>query len=215
MPRIAIYARVSTTDQHPEAQLHALRKYAARRGTDALEFVDHAVSGRRARRPALDALLAAVRRREVDAVACTKLDRIARSVRHLCGLAAELEALGVDLVVLDQAIDTSTPTGRLLFHVLAAIAEFEADLIRERTRDGLDAARRRGKRLGRPPVLSDRDRARVARLHGAGRSIRQIAKILGVGRSTVARLVHAGRRLCWEDDDIKLIKTPDGADGQG
>src|SRR3990172_6558068 len=112
MRRIALYARVSTADQTPEPQLHALREYAARRGLDAVEHVDRGASGARARRPALDRLLAAVHRREVDAVAVTKLDRLARSVRHLCELAADLDARGVALVVLDQGIDTTTPSGR-------------------------------------------------------------------------------------------------------
>ncbi len=116
-----------------------------------------------------------------------KLDRLARSVRHLTTLAAELEALGVDLVVVDQSIDTSTPSGRLLFHVLASIGEFERDLIRERTVAGLAAARRRGRKLGRPRRIDARTRARVLRLRKAGRSIREIAATLGVGRGTVGR----------------------------
>ena len=95
-----------------------------------MEYVDHGVSGAKDSRPALDEMLEAVRLRRVGAVVVTKLDRLARSVRHLITLAAELEALGVDLVVLDQAIDTGTPAGRLMFHVLGSIAEFERDLIR-------------------------------------------------------------------------------------
>ena len=148
--RIALYARVSTADQHPEIQLHALREYARARGLEAIEeFVDQGVSGAKDRRPALDQLLKDAQRRRFDLVACVKLDRLARSVRHLTTLAAEFEALGIGLVVLDQAIDTTTPSGRLLFHVLGAIAEFERDLIRERTAAGMRAARRRGKRIGR------------------------------------------------------------------
>ncbi len=119
MPKIALYARCSTAEQHPDAQLHELRVYARRRGAEAIEYVDLAESGAKDRRPGLDRLVAAARRRRIDAIACTTLDRLARSVRHLTALAAELEALGVDIVVLDQAIDTGTPTGRLLFHVLA------------------------------------------------------------------------------------------------
>ena len=110
--RVALYARVSTTDQHPEAQLDPLRAYATARGfTVAEEYVDHGVSGAKARRPALDQLMDDARRRRFDVVAVVKLDRVARSVRHLTALAAELEALGVDLVVLDQAIDTGPPLG--------------------------------------------------------------------------------------------------------
>ena len=122
-------------------------------------------------------------------LAITKLDRLARSVRHLTTLAAELEALGVGLVVLDQAIDTTTPAGRLLFNVLGSIAEFERDLIRERVTAGIAAARRRGQRFGRPGALTPEARDRLARLAAAGRSTREIAAILGASKSTVAREV--------------------------
>lgn len=189
MSRVALYARVSTRDQHPDAQLAPLREYAARRGAEAVEFVDHGVSGRKDRRPGLDALLQAARSREVDAIAVVKLDRLARSVRHLTELAAELEALGVDLVVLDQGIDTSTPAGRLMFNVLGAIGEFEADLIRDRVVAGLAAARRRGSKLGRPRALTDHQRDRLRRLHRLGKSQREIAEILGASKTTVHREV--------------------------
>jgi len=106
--------------------------------------------------------MADARRRRFDVLAITKLDRLARSVRHLTTLAAELEALGVGLVVLDQAIDTTTPAGRLLFNVLGSIAEFERDLIRERTTAGLAAARRRGATLGRPRAFGPRDAGPVS-----------------------------------------------------
>jgi len=117
MKRAAIYACVSTTEQTPENQLAVLRTFAAARGWAATEFVDHGVSGAKDRRPQLDAMLADVRRRKFDVVLITKLDRLARSTRHLVTLVAEFEALSVDLVVLDQAVDTTTPAGRLLFHV--------------------------------------------------------------------------------------------------
>ncbi len=197
MRKIALYARCSTAEQHPDAQLHELRDYARRRGAEAIEYVDRAESGAKDRRPGLDRLVAAARRRRIDAIACTKLDRLARSVRHLTALAAELEALGVDIVVLDQAIDTGTPTGRLLFHVLGAIAEFERDLCRERTRAGLAAARRRGKQLGRPRALdaAAAERARDLRHHGA--SVREVARALGVSLGTAHAAVRGlvrGRR---------------------
>ncbi len=193
MPRLALYARVSTRDQHPDAQLAELRAYARRRGAEAVEYVDHGLSGAKDRRPALDALVTAVSRREVGAVVVTKLDRIARSVRHLTQLAADLEELDVALVVLDQAIDTSTSSGRLLFHVLGSIAEFERDLIRERTAAGLAAARRRGRHSGRPRALNRRARARARRLRQSGHSIRAIAQKLGASKSAVARELAAAR----------------------
>lgn len=187
--RIALYARVSTLDQHVEPQLHALRGYAEARGFEiAGEYLDEGVSGAKDRRPALDRLVADARRRRFDVLAITKLDRLARSVRHLTTLAAELEALGVGLVVLDQAIDTTTPAGRLLFNVLGSIAEFERDLIRERTRAGLAAARRRGKRLGRPKAIRGHAAwATVERRIAEGASLGAVARELGVSRSTVSR----------------------------
>lgn len=187
MPAIALYARVSTSDQTTEPQLHALRQYAALRGGPAEEYVDAGVSGAKDRRPALDQLLADARRRKVSALVVTKLDRLARSTRHLANLGAELEALGVDLVVLDQSIDTGTPAGRLLFNVLGAIAEFERDLIRERVRAGMAAARRAGKPVGRPRAIGPREAARLRELLDAGESDRAIARTLGCGAATVAR----------------------------
>jgi DNA invertase Pin-like site-specific DNA recombinase len=127
------------------------------------------------------------RRRTFDVVACVKLDRLARSVHHLTSLGRELEALGIDLVVLDQAIDTSTPAGRLLFHVLGSIAEFERDLIRERTAAGMRAARRRAARIGRPEAAIDR----LALVQGirSGASVSELARRLGVSRPTICKLV--------------------------
>ena len=187
---IALYARVSTPDQHPEAQLCPLREYALRRGAEAREFVDHGVSGRRSRRPDLDHLLAAARRREVSAIVVVRLDRLARSLSHLAHLGEELGALGVELVSLAEGIDTASPTGRALFGMCGVFAQLEADLIRERTRAGLAAARRRGKRLGRPPALDRAAHARVRRLRASGRSLREIADILGASKSTIERAVR-------------------------
>lgn len=192
--RAALYARVSTQDQHPAAQLAPLRAHATARGWTAQEFVDHGVSGAKASRPALDALMTAARRRDVDAVVCSKLDRLARSTRHLLELAEEFQALGVALVVLDQSIDTSTPAGRLLFTVLGAIAEFERDLIRERTLAGLAAARARGSVPGRPPALAGPTLARARRLAASGHGVRAIARALGVSPSAVSRTLRGVSR---------------------
>ena len=154
------------------------------------EYVDHGVSGVMERRPALDALLAAARTRKIDAVVCVKLDRLARSVHHLVTLARELEALGVDLVAIDQAVDSTTPAGRLLFHVLGAIAEFERDLIRERVVAGLRRARAQGRRLGRPRRHKV-DPARAAAMRAEGLSLREIARALDLPPSAASAVARA------------------------
>src|SRR5215469_14318829 len=178
--RVAFYCRVSTSEQTTEPQIHALRAYAEARGLKiAAEYVDHGVSGAKDSRPALNRLQSDGRRRTFDVLAVTKLDRLARSVHHLTSLARELEALGIDLVVLDQSIDTSTPSGRFLFHTLAAVAELERDLIKERTAAGVAAARRRGAQFGRPRTLSPETVERVQRLREAGQSFRYIAQLIG------------------------------------
>jgi DNA invertase Pin-like site-specific DNA recombinase len=156
-PDLAFYARVSTDEQYPEAQLAELRAYAARRGAEGLEYVDHGVTGTRGRRPALDAMLAAVRRREFSAVVVVRLDRLARSLAHMAALGEELQALDVEMVSVTEGIDTSTPTGRALFGMCGVFAQLEADLIRERTKAGLAAARRRG----RPDARRGRSVARI------------------------------------------------------
>lgn len=176
----ALYARVSTTEQSPDNQLAALRTYArARNWTEVLEFIDFGVSGSSERRPALDQMLRLVRARRVDVVIVTKLDRLARSTHHLVTLGREFDALGVHLVVLDQAMDTTTPSGRLLFHVLAAIAEFERDLIRERVTVAVRRARDLGRRLGRPPI-HELDIGRARELRERGLSFQAIARTFGV-----------------------------------
>ncbi len=184
--RVALYARCSTADQTVDLQLDGLRDYAKVRGFDVVgEYIDEAQSGAKARRPALDRLLADAHRRRFDAVAVWRLDRLARSVRHLVNVAGDLESLGVDLIALDQGIDTSTSAGRFLFHTLAAVGELERDLIRERTIAGVAAARRRGKRLGRPRVHVPLSRAQS--LLAEGRSMAAVARELGVSRSSLHR----------------------------
>ncbi len=188
--KAALYARVSTRDQNPEAQLDRLREWVERQGMDAVEFVDRGASGRKTSRKALDALLAAVRAKDVDTVVAVKLDRLARSTRHLCDLADVFETNRVDLVCLDQSVDTRTAAGKLLYRVLGAVGEFEADLISERTRDGLAAARRRGQKLGRPRADFDRKRAR--RLRKSGHSVRSIAEQLEVSYGVVQAELASG-----------------------
>lgn len=187
--RVALYARVSTTDQKADLQLDGLRKMAEQRGWSvAGEYVDLGVSGSKDRRPQLDAMLKDLHRGKAKAVAIWKLDRLARSVRHLVLLADELRALGIDLVSVEDTIDTTTPSGRFVFHVLGAVAELERELIRERTIAGLAAAKRRHVRLGRRPVRFDLDRA--AELRAGGLSYDRVAAAVGVSVGTI----HAALR---------------------
>ena len=189
--KLALYVRVSTDDQNPDAQLGPLREYAERRGADAIEFIDRGIGGRRSSRPFLDHMLKAVRRREVGAVVVVRLDRLARSLAHMTRLGEEFQQLGVELVSLAEGIDTSTSTGRALFGMCGVFAQLEADLIRERTIAGLEAARRRGRKLGRPRAeRPPRLLARIRRLRRSGRSLSQIATALDVSKSMAAKLVR-------------------------
>jgi DNA invertase Pin-like site-specific DNA recombinase len=181
------YGRVSTRDQNPDGQRDAL----AAAGCDEI-FVDKA-SGKLASRPELDkALLIAAR--AGDQLVITKLDRLGRSLEHLIALSTQLQARSVDLVVLDQGIDTSTAVGRMFFQILGAIAEFEHALMSERTRDGLDAARARGRTGGQKPKLTPRQ-AKIAQAmyDEAGpdgrraHTVQQIADEFGVTRPTIYR----------------------------
>jgi DNA invertase Pin-like site-specific DNA recombinase len=162
--RVAFYARVSTfAGQNPEMQLVELREYAARRGWQLTEeYVDHGVSGAKESRPALNRLMADAKQRKFDVVAVWKLDRFGRSVAHVVVALAELEALGITFVSLKDNLDLSTPSGRFMFQIVAAFAELERAMIQERVRAGLLNAKRKGKRLGRPPAAVDK--ARIARL---------------------------------------------------
>lgn len=181
------YGRVSTRDQHPEAQHDALQ--AA--GCEEI-FIDKA-SGKLARRPELDkALLSA--NRAGDQLVITKLDRLGRSLEHLIELSKQLQERGVDLVVLDQGIDTSTAVGRMFFQILGAIAEFEHALMSERTMDGLAAARARGRTGGQKPKLGPRQVALARAMYdetgpdGKRRyTVAQIAEEFGVTRPTIYR----------------------------
>ncbi len=190
MKRVALYARVSTRDQSPDLQLDALRSLAAQRGwTVAGEYIDHGVSGTRTKRPALDKLMRDVHRGAVDVVAVWKFDRFARSTQHLVTALNDFRTVGVEFVSVQDGIDTSTAAGRMVFGVIASLAEFERELIVERVKAGMAAAHRRGRRAGRPRVRVDVVRARA--LLAEGVSLRQIAVKLGVGGATVRRALAA------------------------
>jgi len=188
--KVAIYARVSTTDQDCAMQLSELRRYAKARGWDISgEYVDTGWSGAKASRPELDRLMKAARGRLVDCIIVWKLDRWGRSMANLVASLQELRGLGVRWIATTQNLDTdeTNPVGTLILHILAAVAEFERETIQERVKAGMLAARARGVKVGRPHLVVDRSRVRSLRKRGL--SHRDIAKELKIGRSTVARLL--------------------------
>lgn len=150
--RVALYSRVSTDGQNPEGQEAERREYAKNRGWEVTKIYRDEMSGAKNSRPALDELMADARRGKFGCALVWKFDRFARSVSHLL-LALEIfKTLGIEFVSISEQIDTSTPTGRMVFTVLGAVAELERSLIGERVRMGVENARRKGKRLGRPPI---------------------------------------------------------------
>ncbi len=154
--KVAIYARVSTLDQKPENQIRELREYAKRRGFKIFrEYVDHA-SGAKDSRPAIDELMRAARAGAFHVVLVWKLDRLGRSLQHLIQTIEELKKLKIDFITSTQEIDTTTASGRLVFHIFGAIAEFERELIRERIFLGLKRAKSEGKHTGRPKGSKDK-----------------------------------------------------------
>ena len=187
--RVALYARVSTLNgQNPEVQLRELRAYCERRGFEITgEYTDNGVSGSREKRPALDKLMIACRKRLVDAVVVYRYDRFARSLRQLVNALEDFRALGIDFVSLHEGVDTSTPNGRLVFGIFASIAEFERELIRDRVRSGLAAAKAKGKVLGRPRVVANMEK--IASLRASGASWRAISRQTGVSARTIRRLL--------------------------
>jgi DNA invertase Pin-like site-specific DNA recombinase len=189
--RVALYARVSTDQQTTENQLLQHRAVAERHGwTVVAEYVDDGVSGAKGRekRPKFDALLRGVARREFDMVAAWSVDRLGRSLRNLVDFLTDLQAKRVDLYLHQQALDTTTPAGRMLFQMLGVFAEFERAMIVERVNAGLARARAKGKTLGRPRT-SPAIEARIRKLAAKGMGKLKIARTLGVGVSVAQRVL--------------------------
>ncbi len=186
--KTALYARVSTLDkgQDPQMQLRELREYCERRGwTVTGEYVDVGVSGSKDSRPELNRLMADGNRRQFDAVVVWRFDRFARSTAHLLRALETFKALGIEFVSYTEAIDTSTPVGKMIYTVLGAVGELERSLIIERVRAGVRNARAKGKTLGRPKVAVDR--ARIAAMRSGGASWRDISAELGIKLGTLHR----------------------------
>lgn len=192
-PTSAIYLRVSTASQTTDPQRDELAKVAAARGLDPVIYEDHAVSGAKTSRPAFDQLLQDIRQGRIRTLLVAKLDRLGRSLPHLAQVIAEMDAAGCALVVPSQGIDTtvSNPAARLQLNVLLAVAEFERGIISERTKEGLAAARRRGRRPGRPVRRVDpagRETLRTRLIEGPV-SDRAAAKLLGCSRAVAQRVL--------------------------
>jgi len=187
--RAAIYARVSTADQQYAMQLTEVCEYVARMGWEPVEYAEQASSVKK--RPQLERLMADARVKKIDVVVVWKLDRFARSLSQLIDYIQDLDRAGVRFVAITQGIDTDrrNPASRLLMQILGAIAEFERALIVERVKSGLAQAKRQGRVGGRPKKIFRRDEA--LRLKGEGKSIREIAGLLEVPRSTVHAALKA------------------------
>ncbi len=196
--RAAIYARVSTSDQNNAIQIRELTEYIERRHWEAAGVYQDQISGAKVSRPGLDRLMADARQRQFDAVLVWKLDRFGRSLVHCVSGIQELASLGIRFIATSQGLDTdeSNPASKLLLHILAAVAQFERELIRERVSAGMRSAQAKGTRsgqpIGRPRVVFDR--VEVLRLRGEGLSLAKIAARTRLGRGTVFRIVQAAER---------------------
>jgi DNA invertase Pin-like site-specific DNA recombinase len=193
MKTAAIYARVSTPDQHVETQLYDLRKLATQRGFEvSREYCDRGISGSKAKRPGLDALMADARRGEFAIVLVAAFDRIARSTRNFLEIVDELNELGIEFISAREAIDTTGPMGRMFITLIGSIAELEKSILVERIRAGMRRARMEGQRLGRAPLDIDHDGLVHDRL--AGMSLTNVAKKYGVSRASVVRFVREAQQ---------------------
>jgi DNA invertase Pin-like site-specific DNA recombinase len=188
MKAAALYLRVSTLDQHPETQLHDLRQMASQRGYRIVEEYTDRITGAKARRPGLDALMKDARRGRFDAVLVWACDRIARSTRHFLEVLDDLNRLNIEFISFREQIDTGGPLGRAVVVIIGAIAELERSLIVERVRAGMRRARLEGRHIGRKPL--ELDHVAILRERQQGRSLGQIAKTHRISRTTVHRVLQ-------------------------
>jgi DNA invertase Pin-like site-specific DNA recombinase len=191
MRRAAVYLRVSTLDQTTANQERELRAVAEHMGCEIVRvYRDHGISGAKGRdkRPAFDAMCKDATRRQFDMVMAWSVDRLGRSLQHLVGFLGEIHALGVDLYLHQQGINTATPTGKAMFQMSGVFAEFERAMIQERVRAGLARAKDEGKTLGRPRIEADTETAIRKALKKGDRGMRKVAAELGVGVGTVQRV---------------------------
>jgi DNA invertase Pin-like site-specific DNA recombinase len=188
--KVASYIRISTVEQTTALQVDELQRYIAARGWESVGTYEDTMSGAKSARPGLCRLMTDARLRKFDVVICWKLDRFGRSLVDCLNNIRDLDSAGVRFIAITQNIDTDqqNPASRFALHILAAAAEFERSLIKERVKSGMQAARRRGTVLGRPKAVFDR--ARVRQLRSEGMSIAKIGRELNIGVGTVARVLE-------------------------
>jgi DNA invertase Pin-like site-specific DNA recombinase len=191
MKKAAIYTRVSSPEQRTEGQLYDLRKLAAQRDLQIVrEYSDKGVSGSKARRPGLDAMMADARRGEFSVLLVAAFDRVARSTKNFLEIVDELHDLGIEFISAREAIDTTGPMGRMFITLIGSIAELEKSILVERIRAGMRRARMEGQRLGRAPLNVDHDA--LVRDRHSGMSLTDVAKKYRVSRASVVRFVRDG-----------------------
>ena len=187
MKRAALYMRVSTLDQHPETQMYDLHEMAVQRGFQIVKEYEDRISGAKARRPGLDAMMRDARRGQFDVVLVWACDRIARSTKHFLEVLDELNRLNVEFISFREQIDTAGPLGRAVVVIIGAIAELERSLIVERVRAGMRRAKLEGRHIGRKALVLDR--AAIHRDRQQGHSLGQLAKSYRISRTTVHRVL--------------------------
>ena len=196
--RAVLYCRVSTSHQSVERQIRELRDVADRNDWTVTEtYIDHGISGSKGRdkRPELDRMLKDSIKRKHDVVMVWSIDRLGRSLQHLIEIVNELQSKSVDLYMHQQAIDTTTPTGKLMFSLVGAFAEFEKSVIRERVLSGLENAKAKGVVLGRKTNLNDSIERKILSMKEEGASIRKIVSECSVGTQTVYKVLRAGNSV--------------------
>ena len=196
--RVCLYARVSKTSQSVERQISELEIVADRNDWEIVDsYIDHGISGAKGRhdRPELDRMMKDSTKRRFDVVMVWSIDRLDRSLQNLIEILNDLKSKNIDLYMDQQAIDTTTPTGSLMFAMIGAFAEFERSMIRDRVISGLENARKKGRIGGRPTNLTDEIRSKIIELKTAGASIRKIKEECSVGTATLYRVLRAGNSV--------------------
>ena len=193
--RVCLYCRVSKSSQSVERQISELEIVASRNGWEIVDrYIDHGISGSKGRdgRPELDRMMKDSNKRKFDVVMVWSIDRLGRSLQHLIEILNDLNAKNVDLYFDQQSIDSTVPTGKLMFSLIGAFAEFEKSIIRERVLSGLESARKKGRIGGRPTNLTDEVRSKIVKMKGAGVPIRKIRNECSVGTSTIYKVLKEG-----------------------